>query len=340
MTDSSISGVSEEGYEVTPLELFFDLVFVFAVSQLSHYLSTHLSWRGTAETLTVLVAIFGAWLSASWSATLFPADQPRTRRMMFAVLLSLFMNASVTRAFTTSGWAFVIPLLLIQLGRAGWTLANSTKGRFRDHYFRVMLWSIATIPLWIAGAAVKSETRLLFWALAAAIDLTGRLLAHPIPGQRLQSEDVPFDADHLLERCRLFLIIALGETVFTTGTAIAASPTTQMTLITGTSAMVGTIALWSLTFGRSHQLTLRHLENTRNPIRTSRYALDAVMVMVAGLIAVAVANEEIIAHPHGDTSFSLSLLLGAGPILFLAAQGWYLWAVLNARSVLHLAAGL
>jgi low temperature requirement protein LtrA len=58
--------------------------------------------------------------------------------------------------------------------------------------------------------------------------------------------------------------------------------------------------------------------------------------MVAGLVAVAVANKEVIAHPYGDTSFALSLLLSTGPILFLAAQGWYLWVVPNVRSRLHL----
>ena len=62
--------------------------------------------------------------------------------------------------------------------------------------------------------------------------------------------------------------------------------------------------------------------------------------MVAGLIAVAVANKEVIAHPHGHTSFALSLLLGGGPILFLAAQGWYLWAVPNVRSQLHVIGGV
>jgi low temperature requirement protein LtrA len=62
--------------------------------------------------------------------------------------------------------------------------------------------------------------------------------------------------------------------------------------------------------------------------------------MVAGLIAVAVANREVIAHPQGQTSFSLSLLLAGGPILFLAAQGWYLWAVPNVRSQLHLVGGI
>ncbi len=60
--------------------------------------------------------------------------------------------------------------------------------------------------------------------------------------------------------------------------------------------------------------------------------------MVAGLIAVAVANEEVIAHPHGHTA--LSLLLSGGPILFLAAQGWYLWAVPNVRSQLHVLGGV
>jgi low temperature requirement protein LtrA len=182
---------------------------------------------------------------------------------------------------------------------------------------------------------VGTEARLLWWALAAGIDQIGRWFAHPIPGRRLQSENVDFDADHMLERCRLFLLIALGETVFTTGTAIAAAPTTLMTLVTGTFALAGTVALWSLSFGRSHQLIIRHLEKTSDPIRTSRHAVNALMVMVAGLIAVAVANEMVIAHPQGVPSVVLSLLLGAGPILFLAAQGWYLWAVLNIRSQLH-----
>jgi low temperature requirement protein LtrA len=314
---------------------------VFAVSQLSQHLLTHLSWRGAAETLVMLLAIFAVWFTTSWSATMIRADQSRTRWLVLAVmLLGLFMNASVTRAFTTSGWVFVIPLLLIQLGRTVWTLVNSTDAVLREHYFRTLLWVIATTPLWIAGAAVNPETRVLWWALAAGIDQIGRWLAHPIPGRRLHSENVAFDADHMLERCRLFLLIALGETVFTTGTAIAAAPTTLMTLITGTFALAGTVALWALSFGRSHRLIMQHLEKTNDPIRASRHAVNALTVMVAGLIAVAVANEEVIAHPYGYTSFALSMLLGGGPILFLAAQGWYLWAVPKVRSQLHLIGGI
>jgi low temperature requirement protein LtrA len=144
----------------------------------------------------------------------------------------------------------------------------------------------------------------------------------------------------MLERCRLFLIIALGETVFTAGMAIVTAPTTLMTLITGTFALVGTIALWSLTFGRSHRLTMRHLEKTKDPIRTSHQATNAVMGLVAGLIALAVANEEVIVHPYGHTTLPLSLLLGVGPLIFLLTQGWYLWVVPNVRSNLHFIGGI
>lgn len=337
MTDSPSPEAPDQNYEVTPLELFFDLVFVFAVSQLSHHLLAHLSWRGAAETLVMLLAVFAVWFYTSWAATMIPADQSRTHWMVLAVMLpSLFMNASVTGAFDASGWAFVVPLLLIQLGRTFWTYLNSPDAVSREHFFRTLLWLIATSPLWIAGAAANPEARLLWWALAAGIDLVGTWLAHPIPGRKLRSEDVEFAGGHMLERCRLFLIIALGETVLTTGTAVAAASVTPITLVTGTAALAGTVALWGLGFGRSARLTTRHVEETRDPIRASRHAVNALTVMVAGLIAVAVANEMVIAHPHGHTSAALSILLYGGPVLFVAAQGWYLWVVLGVRPRLHL----
>lgn len=88
---------SEQRYEVTPLELFFDLVFVFGVSQLSRHLLTYLSWRGAAETLVMLLAIFAVWFTTSWSATMIRADRSRTRWLVLGVmLLGLFMNAAVT----------------------------------------------------------------------------------------------------------------------------------------------------------------------------------------------------------------------------------------------------
>jgi len=329
MSVPSVHNGPEQEHEVTTLELFFDLVFVFAMSQLSHHLLADLSWRGAGETLVMLVAIFTVWFRTSWSATIIPADQSRTLWMMLAVmLLGLFMNASVTGAFTTSGWAFVIPFLLIQLGRTLWTYFNAPDAAYREHYVRVLIWLIPTSLLWIAGAAANPDIRLPVWGLAAGIDLLGSWLAHPVPGRQLHSENMSFDASHMLERCRLLLLIALGETILTTGVAVAESPVILITIVTGTAAFVGTIALWALTFRHSERvLTSRFRHETIDPIRISRYTVNALIGLIAGLIAVAVGNERVIAHPEGEPSIALNLLLFGGPIIYLLTQSWFLQAV-------------
>src|SRR5215218_9801395 len=205
---------------VSPLELFFDLVFVFAVSQLSHHLLDHLSWRGAAETLVLLIAVFGIWSGTSFEATLLHIARSQARWLLLAVMLvGLFMNAAVQNAFETGGWAFVIPLLMIQAGRSILMVVVAPTRMLREHYGRLLCWIIATTPLWIVGAIADAESRLLWWSGAAVIDLAGTWLAHPLPGRMLRSEHVEFDANHMLERCRLFLIIALGESVLSSGTA-------------------------------------------------------------------------------------------------------------------------
>lgn len=104
--------------EVAPLELLFDLVFVLGVSQLTRYLVATPSWRGAAETAVLYIPIFAVWAYTSWAATLYSLNHPRGQRMVIAVMVvSLFMNASVTRAFDDAGWVYVTAFLAIQLGR-------------------------------------------------------------------------------------------------------------------------------------------------------------------------------------------------------------------------------
>ncbi|MGW2240205.1 low temperature requirement protein A, partial [Streptomyces sp. NPDC001759] len=112
-----------ERREVTPLELFFDLVYVFAIGQLSHQLLAHPTWTGAAQTLVLYLAVYAAWAYTTWAVTLVPAEDPRTRRMLLAVMLTgLFMNAAIPRAFGDAGWVFVATFLLIHLGRTVWLL--------------------------------------------------------------------------------------------------------------------------------------------------------------------------------------------------------------------------
>jgi low temperature requirement protein LtrA len=340
MSDNTLPGIREVTYAITPIELFFDLVFAFAVSQLSHHLDTHLSMRGALETIVMLLTVLTVWSYTSWAATMIPAERARTRWMLLIVmLLGLFMNASITLAFTRSGWAFVLPLLVIQLGRTVWTIVSLDVPVRREHYQRVLVWFVVTTPLWLAGALAAANGRVMWWALASGVELVGTWLAHPLPGRWLLSENVGFDADHMLERCRTFLLIALGESILTTGSAIidvSGMGLTLPTLVTGTLAMVATTALWAQGFGRSNRIIRRHVERTNDPIHASRHAVNAMTLMVAGVIALAVANQEVVSRPLGGTTWPLALLLAGGPFLFLCAQGWYLWAVSAVRPRTHL----
>lgn len=309
--------------EVTPLELFFDLVYVFAIGRLSHQLLAHPTWTGAAQTLVLYLAVYAAWAYTTWAVTLVPAEDPRTRRMLLAVtLVGLFMNAAIPRAFGDAGWVFVATFLLIHLGRTVWLLRVGLDEVNQEHFVRVLVWFVAAAPLWLTGAALSGGVRLAWWAAATVVELAGTWTAHPLPGRRLESRQVGFAGGHLLERGRLFMIVALGETVMTTGTALTAAPYEPMTLLTAGVALTGTIALFWLFFSRSERV-VRHYQRTEDPMRAGRSGVISLMVSVAGLIAVAVADERVIAHPMGQAGPTTNLMLFGGPVLFIATQTWH-----------------
>jgi len=332
MTEND-SELETDGEEVSPLELFFDLVFVFALSQLSAHLLAHTDVRGAAETAVLLVAVYTVWSYTSFEATLLQVSRAHTRWLVLAVmLLGLFLNASIGRAFEEGAWWFVGPFLLCQLGHGVVTTITAQDKVFREHYAIVLGWIVLSAPLWIVGATVGRDARLWWWAGAAAVDLIGTWLAHPVPGRVLKSRNVAFDAEHMVERCRLFLLIALGETVLTTGTALAGAPLDVMAALTGSASLLGIIALWLVYFGGSDHHVNEHLDGTADPIRTARFAMNGEVVVVGGLIAMAVGQEVVIGHPHERTPLSVALLLFGGALAYVLTQAFYLGLVTGAVS--------
>lgn len=331
----------KEGYEVAPLELFFDLIFVFALSQLSHHLAENLTWRGGIETAVLLIGVLSVWSYTSWAATMIPVHRGTCTMMLLVVtLLGLIMNASIGVAFTDSAWSFVVPMLVIQIGRTVWTIHHSSSLEYKQHFKAVLIWLILASPLWIIGALTEPEARLFWWAAAILVDLIGSYFAHPLPRYRIDYEQLPFDAKHMLERYNLFVIIALGEVIFMTGASIAEHPADFMTLFTGSSALMITISLWVLAFGTIQKYTDEHIETTMNPVKISHYAMNVVMVMVASLIVLAVGNESAIHHPTEPVSLSTGLMISLAPGVFVMMQGLFLKNMLNITSLLHWAGGV
>jgi len=310
--------------EVGPLELFYDLVFVFAVSQLSHHLVEHLSWRGAAQTLVLLIAVSSIWAYTTFEATLLDIRRRPTRwTVVIAMGLGLFMNAGIANAFADRAWLFVVPQLLILLMLMIVSLVRAPDPVMRGHSERVLAWMVVYVPLWLVGAAAEPEARLWWWAGAALIDMIGTWLGHPVPGHVLRSEHVAFDADHMLERMRLFLIVLLGETVLTVGGAISAAHLDLPTILASAGVFVALVCLWAAYFGGGEDVVHYYVTTTVDPIRAARWGINVAYGILAGLVAMAVGSELVIAHPLGHGSAALALLLFGGCILYLGFQAWF-----------------
>jgi low temperature requirement protein LtrA len=312
----------EVARSVTPLELFFDLVYVFTVSQLAHHLLGHVDARGMAETLVLTLAVMYAWFMTVWTSNWLDADRQPVRLLLLCIMFaSLVMSTSVSEAFGDRAGLFVIGYLAIQIGRTAFAVIAFRGHRLHMHFVNALIWEVGTAPIWIAGIAAGDDARLVLWAVATLVTYAGVMAGHPLPGRRSPfSSDSQIYAEHLLERFRLFFLIALGETVLTLGNAFAGEPLRADRLLVLAIAFTGTVALWWCYFHRAEELGGRAVQEAANPSRLVGLGNYALILMVIGIVAIAVGDELAIAHPHDPTTAAISALVFGGPAIFLLAQ--------------------
>jgi low temperature requirement protein LtrA len=307
---------------VTPLELFFDLVYVFTVSQLAHNLLEHLDARGMLETLVLTLAVMYAWFMTVWTSNWLDGDRQPVRLLLLGLMFaSLLMSTSVSEAFGDRAGLFVVGYLTIQIGRTIFAVASFRGHRLHAHFVNALVWEIGTAPLWIAGIAVDGDARLALWAIATLVTYGGVIAGHPLPRRRSPfSSDSQIYAEHLLERFRLFFLIALGETVLTLGNAFTDQPVQADRLLVLGVAFAGTVALWWCYFHRAEEIGMRAVESSANPSRIVGIGNYTLIAMVIGIIAIAVGDELAIANPHDPSTLDAAVLVFGGPAIFLLAQ--------------------
>jgi low temperature requirement protein LtrA len=326
------------GDRVTRLELFFDLVFVFALSQLSHHLLEHPSWVGAGETFVLLLGVYKVWVYTTWTATLLDTSRLEVQWMLLIVMLvTLFMNASIGSAFGAFGWLFAASYLLVQLGRGAWILTVGLDRTTGDHFVRTLIWGFMSAPFWIAGVFFGPGPRLILWGVAAAIDLAGHMLAHRLPGRKTEGRRVPLPGERIFERFGLFYLIALGETILSTGLAIAGNLEDPWILLTGTVSFAGSVSIWWCYFHGLEQEVLEKLASVDDKFRPGILAGNTLLVLLAGLILVAVGDQLVITDPAARPDLATVLFLYGGPALFLAARGLFIRRVLGRRQPSELA---
>jgi low temperature requirement protein LtrA len=319
---SSVVRPREVARAVTPLELFFDLVYVLTINQLTHNLFEHVDARGMAETLVLTLAVMYAWFMTVWTSNWLDGDRRPVRLLLLGLMFaSLLMSASVAQAFDDRAGLFVIGYLTIQIGRTIFAVVGFRGHRLHMHFVGALAWEVGTAPLWIAGIAVDGDTRLAVWAAAVAITYGGVIAGHPLPGRRSPfSSDSQIYAEHLLERFRLFFLIALGETVLSIGNAFAGQPVQADRILALAIAFAGSVALWWCYFHRAERLGLDAAGAAADPSRIVGLGNYTLILMVIGIVAIAVGDELAIVGPHDPSTLDAALLVFGGPILFMLAQ--------------------
>ena len=323
-------------HRVTPMELFFDLVYVFAITQLSHLLLEHLAVRGVLQTGLLLVAIWVAWIYTTWMTNWLDPNRRPVRLMLIGVMAaSLIVSAVLPEAFGERGLIFAVAYAAMQIGRSIFVVYST-----RDHpdlhrnFQRILAWLTLSGALWIAGGLVGGTARGALWLAAVALDLLAPLIGYSTPGLgRSTTRDWNISGEHMAERCQLFVIIALGESILVTGATFAELEIAPVTLAAFLTAFLGSVALWWIYFDRSAGDAAEAIAHSDDPGALGRNAYTFMHIpMIAGIVVTAVGDELAIAHPLGHASPATVVTVLGGPALFLAGHALFKRAVFGVWS--------
>lgn len=310
---------------VGTIELFFDLVFVFAITQLAHYLVEHHTLAGMVQATILFLAVWWAWIYTTWAINFLNADAVPVRLMLFAVMLAaLVMAVVLPEAFDQSGMRFAVTYVAVQVGRTAMLWAMMRRAGDTEHARLIgpaVVWFIATTPLWIAGGWTEDAgQRALFWGIALVVELAGPLLNYWLPfgPPRPRTNRWRVSGAHMAERCGLFIIIALGEGIIITGRTFASLDQTPADIATFVSAFVTSVLLWWIYFDIGASRGAHHIEQHDDPGRIARdiYTYWHIPI-VAGIVAIAVADEMALAHPLDPAKPPFIWAMFGGSLIFL-----------------------
>jgi low temperature requirement protein LtrA len=314
--------VPHQHSRVTYVELFFDLVFVFAVTQISHTLLAHFTLLGALQVTLLFLAVWWVWVFTSWITNWLNPEKTPVRLLLFAMMLGgLVLSTSIPAAFEARGLWFAIAYAAMQIGKTIflWVSTPPSRPRTRMNAVRIAAWLSMSAIFWIAGGVMEGQSRLVLWAIALVIEYISPAVRFWIPRYGASSvADWMIEGGHMAERCALFIIIALGESIVVIGATFAELTWTTENILAFVSAFVGSLAMWWIYFHIGAEAGSEQLSKSSEPGRLARLAYTYLhMPIVAGIIVSAVADELVLKHPGGHSDLKTVISAIGGPLLFL-----------------------
>jgi low temperature requirement protein LtrA len=312
----------EDTARATFLELFFDVVFVFALRALGQLLLNKLTWSGAYQTLVLLMAIVLVWaLTARVTNRLDPQRPPVQLLVLATMVGALVGSAALPEAFGKTGLIFAVTYLAIQIGRNLY-LVVLLRGQEDQHLVqRSVIWHTGAGVPFMLGAIASTTVRTALWTLAVVLIYLARWFNYPLPGlRRLAGGQVPASGEYLAERYRALFVIALGEVVLAIGSTLTnrGFATTQTVAFVLTFAV--TALIWRIYIFRAGTDIGPAIQASARPEVIANLASYAHIIMIGGLVVTSVGDALVIDHPLGHPRTAATITILGGPALFLAGR--------------------
>lgn len=319
--------VSPEEQSVTFVELFFDLVFVFSITQIVYLLHHELNWSGLGQAILVFWLVWWAWTQFTWALNAGNTTHTLIELgTLLATAVAFFMAVTLPDAFHGRALWFAIPYILVRvigLTLYSWVAAADASQSAAVRKFAAI--SVGGLVAVLIGGLTGGVLQYLFWGLAIILDIVAASIGAKADGWNLHPE-------HFSERHGLFVIIALGETLIVAAGGVTGAEWTMELLQVAVLAVAVTCVLWWSYFPRAKPTLDAALEENSGA-RLSTMARDVFSLlhfpMLCGVIAYALAIEEVIAHPSEPLAVTGRLALAIGLIFFVGGMATAIWRATN-----------
>ena len=323
-------------------ELFFDLVFVFALIQLAHKLASDFSATAVIEAVLLILAIWWVWIHTTWVTNLLDTEKEPVRLLLFSLMFAgILLAIALPEAFGDQGLVFAAIYSGMQICRSAFTLYAFRHADRRSFltFLRITIWMLLSSAFWLSGGLMEIEGRLLLWTLALLVEYASPALRYYVPFLgKSPDETLDISGAHMAERCALFVIICLGETILTTGRNATEHMTDDMTFAVFCSAFLSTGFMWWIYFHHGQERAASKAEATSRP---ETLALNLFtyghLPVVAGIILTAVGEDFSLSHAEESSSLKHALAMLGGPALFLGGNIWIKAVATRQFPVSHIA---
>jgi len=321
---------------VVPLELFFDLVFVFALTQVTALMAANPTWDGLAQGMLVLAAVWWSWGAYAWLTNAVDPDETAARIVLFCSMAAMLLAAlAIPDAFGDDGVLFGVAYFAVRALHIAFFAYSSTGVSMVDAVRRLSLTAIPAPTLLIVAGLADGGAQIALWCVALAIDYSGPYVLG-VAGYRISPA-------HFAERFNLIMIIALGESIVAIGVGAEGIALDAEVVVAALAGIAAVIAVWWTYFDVVAIVAQRRLEQARDLAR-NEIARDSYsylhLPMVAGVVLLALGIKKTLEHVDQPLATISALALCGGVALYLLAHSGFRLRTLGGVSRPRLVAAL